>query len=460
MLNFTKKTNSASLAFLIAGAFWFVVGAFYGIVSAIHLVAPEFFNNIGVFTFGRTRPMHVNTMIYGFVSCALVGFSLYAVPALLKTRLWSERLGWFSFVCWTTTVASGMTFLFGYTHGRAYAEYLSVFDWLLVLSILGLLLNMIMTVTRRRENTLYVSVWYVFGMLLWTSAVYPIGNVMWTSAGALPGLLDSIFLWYYAHDLVGLLLTPLALGAAYFVVPRVTKTPIYSHTLSLVGFFSLVAIYSHIGGHHLLQTPIPAWLKNVSVVDSMMMFIPVFVVLANLWMTARGKFGMLWNDLPGRFVLVGTLWYLVTCTQGPLQSLPSVQQVTHFTNWTIGHSHIAVLGFSGFIAIGAMLHVLPMVTGREIYSRRLMNIQFGLVMFGLTGFFLVLTAVGLIQGQSWLNGEDVYKTLPQMRPYMALRAMLGVLIISGTVVGLYNVLMTVFRGVRIAAPAPEEVPVQ
>jgi cbb3-type cytochrome oxidase subunit 1 len=187
----------------------------------------------------------------------------------------------------------------------------------------------------------------------------------------------------------------------------------------------------------------------------MMMFIPVFVVLANLWMTARGKFGMLWNDLPGRFVLVGTLWYLVTCTQGPLQSLPDVQKVTHFTNWVIGHSHIAVLGFSGFIAIGAMYHVLPMVTGREIYSKRLMNIQFGLVMFGLMGFFLVLSVAGLIQGQSWLMGEGVYKTLPEIRPYMALRATLGVLIITGTVIGFYNVIMTAFRGARIAAPAPE-----
>jgi cbb3-type cytochrome c oxidase subunit I len=455
MLNFTKKTNSASLAFLIAGAFWFMFGAFYGIVSAIHLVAPEFFNNMQTFVFGRTRPMHVNTMIYGFVSCTLVGFALYAVPALLKTRLWSERLGWFSFVCWNITVASGVTFLYGYSQGREYAEYVTTFDWFLVVAMVGLLLNMVMTVLRRRENTLYVSVWYIFGMLLWTSAVYPIGNVMWTSAGALPGMLDSIFLWYYGHNLVGLLLTPLALAAAYFVVPRVTKTPIYSHTLSLVGFFSLVAIYSHIGGHHLLQAPIPAWLKNVSVVDSIMMFIPVFVVLTNLWMTARGKFGMLWNDLPGRFVLVGTLWYLVTCTQGPLQSLPDVQKVTHFTNWVIGHSHIAVLGFSGFIAIGAMYHVLPMVTGREIYSRRLMNIQFGLVLFGLMGFFLVLTTAGLIQGQSWLNGEGVYKTLPQIRPYMVLRATLGVLIIIGTVIGFYNVIMTVFRGVRIAAPAPE-----
>jgi cbb3-type cytochrome oxidase subunit 1 len=247
------------------------------------------------------------------------------------------------------------------------------------------------------------------------------------------------------------------LGAAYFVIPRVTKTPLYSHTLSLVGFFSLVALYTHIGGHHILQAPIPAWLKSISVVDSIMMFIPVFVALANLWMTARGKFGSLWHDLPGRWVMVGTFWYLLTCVQGPLQSLPSVQTITHFTNWTIGHSHIAVLGFSGFIALGAMWHVLPLVSGREIYSRRLLNIQFGLVMFGLIGFFIVLTTAGLVQGHSWYNGNTVYKTLPQIIPYMVLRAMLGVLIVGGAVIGFYNMVMTLFRGRRLSAEELEGV---
>lgn len=458
MLKFTTKPNSAARAFLVAGAFWFVIGALYGLTTAIHLVAPEFFNNIGWLVFGRTRPVHVNTMIYGFVTSMLLGASLYAVPAVLKTRLWSERLAWVSFLFWNVAVLSGeFTLPLGYTQGREYTEYIYTFDWFIVAAIMTVLANMIMTVVHRRENALYVTVWYIFGMLMWTACVYPIGNVMWDPKGALPGILDSIFLWYYGHNLVGLLLTPLAVGAAYFVVPRVTRTPLYSHTLSLVGFFSLVAIYTHIGGHHLLQAPIPSWLKNISVVDSIAMFIPVFIALGNIWMTARGNFGALWHDLPGRFVLAGTLWYLLTCVQGPLHSLPDVQRVTHFTNWVIGHSHIAVLGFSGFIAIGAMYHVLPSITGRQIYSRRLMSVQFGLLMFGLMGFFLVLSAGGLVQGEAWLNGITVYKALPMIRPYMILRAMLGVTIIAGALVGFYNVIMTVWKGVPISRPVLDEV---
>lgn len=457
MFAFTRKTNSAALAFLITGSFWFLVGTLYGMTTAIHLVAPEFFNNMAFFVFGRTRPVHVNTMIYGFVTMTLIGASLYFVPALLKTRLWSERLAWVAYVAWTIAVFSGeVTFPMGLTQGREYTEYLWPFDWLIMLAIVTLLINVLMTTARRKINALYVSIWYVVGMLIWTAGVYPIGNVMWNPpSGALPGLLDSIFLWFYGHNLVGLLLTPLAVGAAYFVVPRVTKTPLYSHTLSLIGFFSLVTIYTHIGGHHLLQAPIPNWLKNISVVDSMMMFIPVFAALTNLFLTARGKVGMLWHDMGGRFVLAGLLWYLLTCIQGPLQSLPNVQKITHFTNWTIGHSHIAVLGFSGFIALGALYHVLPQVSGREIYSKRLMNVQFGLVMVGLTGFFLVLTSAGLVQGGAWSDGQTEYEVLPMIIPYMVLRAMLGLTIITGAALGLYNVLMTVFRGRRIETTIPE-----
>jgi cbb3-type cytochrome c oxidase subunit I len=450
-------TNSAAVAFMVSGAIWMALGTLYGAVSAIHLVSPEFFGNIPFLNFGRSRPAHVNTVIYGFVTATLIGAAMYYVPALLKTRLWSERLGWASLVFWNAAVLSGpLTFGAGYSQGREYTEYVYVFDLAVMLTLLSLLGNMVMTLVNRREPVLYVSVWYIFGMMLWTAGVYPIGNVMWNPYdGALPGLLDSVFLWYYGHNLVGLLLTPLAVGAAYYVIPRVTRTPLYSHTLSLIGFFMLVALYTHIGGHHILQSPVPNWLKTVSVVDSIAMIIPVFTVLANLWLTARGKAGVLWHDPAARLVFVGTLWYAITCIQGPLQSLPSVQAVTHFTNWTVGHAHIAVLGFSGFIALGAMWHVLPLALGRDLYSHRLVSVQFGLLMFGLVGFFLVLSIAGLIQGQNWFNGRLEYTVLPEIVPYFVLRALSGLFIISAAIVGVYNVLMTLRQPRRAEILEPE-----
>ncbi|MBJ6726096.1 cbb3-type cytochrome c oxidase subunit I [Geomesophilobacter sediminis] len=453
MPNALQKPQSAATAFMLAGAGWFVVGALYGMVSAIHLVAPEFFSNIPWLVFGRERPIHVNTMLYGFTGTMLIGCGLYYVPALLKTRLWSEPLAWVCFVLWNLTILSGpVCFSFGYTQGREYSEYVWAADLMLMVAVVLAIYNMVMTVAQRNESQLYVSVWYFFGAMLWTACNYPIGNVMWhPKTGAMPGLIDSIFLWFWGHNLPGLLITPLATGAAYYVIPRVARMPLNSHTLSLLGFWFLVALYTHIGGHHVLQSPIPNWLKTVSVVDSVSMVFPVSIVVINLWMTARGVGRRVWGDPAGRLVMGGIVWYLVTCIQGPLQSLPYLQRVTHFNNWTIGHAHIAMLGFGGYIALGAMWHILPLVTGRSVYSNKLVNLQFGLITFGLTGFFLDLTAVGLIQGSAWNNGETVYRVLPELAPFMITRAGLGIFILTGALVGFYNAVMTVLGGRRLAA---------
>ncbi|HEX2926539.1 MAG TPA: cbb3-type cytochrome c oxidase subunit I, partial [Ruminiclostridium sp.] len=248
MLEYTKKPGSSALAFLMAGSVWFVIGTLYGMVSAIHFVAPEFFNNIPALTFGRERPIHINTVVYGFVINTLIGSGMYFVPAVLRVKLWSESMGWLSMLFWNLAVLSGpLTFSFGITQGREYSEYIWIFDVSLFLSVLLIIFNTIMTIKIRREDTLYVSVWYFLATFLWTAGSYFLGNVMWhPKTGALEGLIDSIFLWLWGHNLPGLLLTPLAVGAAYYVVPRITKTPIYSHSLSLIGFWTLVALYSHI----------------------------------------------------------------------------------------------------------------------------------------------------------------------------------------------------------------------
>jgi cbb3-type cytochrome c oxidase subunit I len=448
MQSLFQRPNSAALAFIVAGAFWFVSGTILGLMLAIHLVAPEVFNNMPWFAFSRLRPVHVDTVLFGFVTTTLLGCGLYFTPAVMRTRLWSEPLGWVSWGLWNITMVSPyFTFPFGLSQGREYAEHLWPFDVTLMLSILLLTVNIVMTIMERVEKSLYVSVWYFVGALVWTAGFYPIGNVMWRpETGALAGIIDPVIHWFYGHSLPGLLLTPLAVGAAYYVIPRVARTPINSHTLSLVGFWTLVAFYTHIGGHHIIQIPIPNWLKVVTVVNSVTMVVPVFVALANLWLTARGFGGRVLGDPAARFVIAGTIWYILTCIQGPFQSLPFVQRVTHLNNWVIGHSHLAVLGFSGFIALGAMWHVVPYVLSRRVWSPRLVNLQFGLLFFGLSVFFLSITIAGLVQGEAWENGETVYRTLPQIFPYMVTRAASGVLIVSSAIVGFYNLIMTMKRG--------------
>lgn len=448
MFKFASKPQSAAIAFMMAGSIWFVVGAVYGFMSAIHLVAPEFLPHVGALVFGRERPVHVNTMLYGFTGMMLVGCGLYYLPALLRTRLWSEPLAWVAFFFWNLTVLSGpVGFAFGLTQGREYNEYVWLADVSLVIAVVCLIVDTALTIATRQEEQIYVSIWYFMATFLWTASNYPLGNVMWHPAtGAMPGLIDSIFLWFWGHNLPGLLITPLATGAAYFVIPRVARTPLNSHTLSLLGFWLLIALYSHIGGHHVLQSPIPNWLKTVSVVDSVAMVLPVSIVVINLWMTARNFGRRIWGDPAARLVMGGIAWYIVTCIQGPLQSLPFLQRVTHFNNWTVGHAHIAMLGFGGYIALGAMWHIIPLITGRELYSQKLVSLQFGLITFGLTGFFLVLTAAGLVQGTAWHNGETVLRVLPQLAPFMASRAALGVFIFTASLVGLYNLVMSLRRG--------------
>jgi len=424
------------------------VGTTFGLLGGLALVAPDFISNIPWLQFGRIRPIHVNAVTLGFVAMTLVGGGLYIVPALLRTPLYSERLANLAMLVWNGALLMGtLTLARGQTQAREYAEYIWPVDVLIVIAFGLLIFDFIMTVAQRREPLLYVSVWYFGAALVLTGALFPIGNVMWhPQTGALSGLLDAILLWFYGHNVIGLLLTPLALGAAYYLIPVVTRAPLYSHTLSLIGFWTLVGFYTHIGGHHLLQAPIPIWLKVISTIDSLMMMIPVLTVLINLWLTVRGRLGEVFASVPGKCVYMGTISYLIVGLQGPLQSLPSVQRVTHFTNWVIGHAHLAVLGFSGLIALGTLYYVLPRACGRQLWSERLANLQFWFAFIGVWAFMWVLTAAGLVQGNAWANGETVYRTLPMLMPYMALRALYGTMVVIGAYIGLYNVVMTIYRG--------------
>lgn len=448
------EPGSTTRRYFVTAAVWMVVAVTAGLLAAIEFVAPDALGNIGWLVFGRLRPIHTNLMLLGWVPAALVGGCFYLVPRVLGTTLWSERLGNLSVWAFNGALVAGViTLALGMTQGREYAELIWPLDVIVLLWISMLIVNALMTIRQRTENVLYVSVWYATGGLIWTFVVYSIGNVVWRPPfGCIDGVTDSVWLWFYGHNTVGLWLTPPAVAIAYWVIPRVTRAPIWSHTLSLIGFWTILGIYTHTGGHHLLQAPVPTWIKVLAVVDSICMLIPVFTFLANVWIPLRGRWGRIHADIGGKFVVAGTVFYAITCIQGPLQSLPSIQRVTHFTHWVPAHAHLAVFGFAGMIAMGAIYSILPLVTGRRIYSQRLAHLQYWIMLFGVLGFFTVLTGAGLVQGHSWLNGEMVYRVLPEMRYYMVLRGALGVMVVGGACLQLYNVLMTVFRG----EPIPKE----
>jgi len=345
---------------------------------------------------------------------------------------------------WNLSILTGVVALdLGHSQGREYAEWIWPANVGILLSMALMFMNMLQTAANRREKIMYVSTWYIFASLVYTWLIYFFGHAVFNMKGAITGLPDAILAWFYGHGIVGLFLTPLAIAIAYYIVPRVARSPIYSHVLSLVGFWTILVIYTHIGAHHILQAPIPVWLKTMAVSGSIAMIIPVFTVLVNLWLTMRGRLGFFHADIGGRFVAAGLVWYMLTATQGTIQALPVVQRVTHLNNWVIAHSHIGVFGFSGMIALGGLYYMLPRITGKPLYSGRLADVQYWLLVLGMAGFFMVLTAGGLVQGNAWLNGTTVYRTLPMIHIYFILRAAVGVLIVGAAFIGAYNVIRTI-----------------
>jgi cbb3-type cytochrome c oxidase subunit I len=447
------ETHRTALGFIITSAVWMGVGTLMGLLGATELIAPDLTKNLIWLSFGRIRAIHVNIVLFGFVTPGLLGAAFYYVPRLLKTRLYSERLGVVTVLLWNATLAGAViTLCLGDTQGREYAELIWPLDMLVVVAFSAAFFNIIMTVKQRTEPLLYVSVWYVCAALILTDFTYALGNVIWRpDTGALAGIPDAILLWFYGHNIFGLLLTPLSAGVVYYVIPRACRSPLYSHTLSLLGFWSLLVIYTHIGTHHLLQVPVPTWLKVIAIVDSIAMVIPVMAFLINIWYTAKGKLGEIHADIGAKFAFTGTIMYFFVSIQGSMMALPQVQRVTHFNNWVVGHAHIGVLAFAGMIALGGIYYVLPRITGRPLYSRFLADLQYWLVLIGVVGFTIVLTIAGLIQGNAWLNGETVYRVVPELHVYYVVRAALGVMIFVGSLVGLYNIFRSLYSGRSVEA---------
>lgn len=443
---YPPEQHLTAKGFCLTSAFWMMIATLMGLLGAMELVAPDLFENVDWLVFGRIRPIHINLVLFGFVTPGLLSAVFYIVPKLLRTRLYSEKLGIVTVVAWNITLISAVVSLaMGKTQGREYAELIWPLDILIVTAFCLLTVNVLMTIKHRREPILYVSIWYVCAAVILTAITYSLGNVIWQpGSGALTGIPDAIILWFYGHNVFGLLLTPLSAAVAYYVIPKACRAPLYSHTLSLFGFWSLLVVYTHIGTHHLLQVPVPTWLKVIAIVDSVAMVIPVMAFLINIWYTARGSLGAIHADIGAKFVFTGTIMYFFVSIQGSMMSLPDVQRVTHFNNWVVGHAHIGVLGFAGMIALGGIYYVLPRLTGKPLYSRFLADLQYWLILIGAVGFTVVLTVAGLIQGNAWLNGETIYRILPQIHVYYVVRGGLGLIVFSAAIIGFYNILRSFF----------------
>jgi cbb3-type cytochrome c oxidase subunit I len=449
------KQNSASLNFMLSASLWVVLGTLMGLVLALEFVFPDMFQGVPWLVFGRLRQAHTNTVMFAWLSMGMMGAWYYIVPKLTGRRIWSEKLGNLCMLLWNAAMLLGIvSILNGNTQSREYAELPWIVDVGVMIVLLLNLLNIYMTIAHRVEKKLYVSLWYITGTVIWMPILYFIGNVMWNvPTGAAVGINDSFYNWFYGHNVLGLWFTTGLIPVIYYLIPLDTRTPLYSHVLSLVGFWGIIFFYTGVGAHHLLWSPIPYWLKTFGVAESIGMVIPVLAIMMNIFLTMRGNWNRFFSSIPLRFAVTGWAAYVLVSYQGSHQSLRAINNLTHFTQYVPGHAHLALMFFAASTVMGGIFYIMPRILGRGLYSRVLVNVQYSVYFIGFLFFFGGFFLTGIVQGSAWIHqGLPIWSVLPGLRPFMALRAIGGVLVVISFILFSWNVLLTYFAGKPVDEP--------
>ncbi|MDF9789205.1 cbb3-type cytochrome c oxidase subunit I [Polynucleobacter sphagniphilus] len=414
---------------LTLAVIWLLIASVAGLVSSVKLHSPDWLAQYSWLTFGRIRPIHLNLVAYGWCSLAGIGVSLWLVPRLLKTHLVGSKYAIAGGALWTVGVFLGaLSIALGYSDGLEWLEFPWQIDILLVVGggLVGLPLWM--TLLRRKVDHLYVSVWYVAAGLLWFPVLFLIANVPYLHFGVEQATMN----WWFGHNVLGLWFTPIGLASAYYLIPKILGKPIYSYNLSLLGFWSLAFFYSQVGGHHLIGGPVPTWLITMSIVQSVMMIIPVFAVTVNLHMTVLGNFKALVYSPTLRFIVLGTILYTAASVQGSLEALRSVNTVTHFTHFTVAHAHLGLYGFFSMVMFGAIYYIMPRVMNWEWPYPKLISLHFWLVLIGFLIYFIWLSIGGWLQGLAMLNPDMPFmQSVAVTLPYLEARSIGGALMTLG-----------------------------
>lgn len=443
-----ESSRKPALLCFASALVWLLVGSAFGVLASLKLHEPDLLTGQAWLTFGRVRAVHLNTMIYGWASLAMLGVSVWLIPRLVHTELRWEGLARAGAVVWNVGVAIGSGLLLaGTTDGLEWLEMhrLLADPWLVVGGgMVGV--PLLATLARRRSPHLYVSVWYVMGAFVWFPVIFLVGN--WPFAGVESAAAN----WFYAHNALGLWLTAVGIGAAYYFIPKVLGRPVHSYQLSLLGFWALAFFYSLNGMHHLIGGPLPTWMITTSIVASGLMLIPVLAVAVNHHMTMIGRFGALRYSPTLRFVVPGAMAYTAVSLQGILTALREVNRVTHFTHWTIAHAHVGVYAFVTFVMFGSMYYILPRLVGHEWPSAAAIRWHFWLVLVGIALYVVPLTVGGVLQGLALFDPDTPFRrSVEVVQPALVARSAAGLLLTLGHGVFAAHV----WRMVR--GPAPERV---
>jgi cytochrome c oxidase cbb3-type subunit I len=440
------------------GMFWLLVTPSIGVTISTMFNYPGFLGTALETGFGRLRPMHVNGVIFGAFSTLFIGLCYYIVPRLCGVRVVAERLGYALAWGWNLVLTAGLLLLlFGWNQGFEAGEFPWFIDALLLVAIATLCGQFMLTVARRTEPQLYVSLWYLLAAFIWT--VFNFILIVALLPYYIWGINSAAFHGLFIHYIVGLWITPAGYVIIYYFLPASVRNPLYSHKLSLVGFWSLALFYPFVGIHHYLYSPIANWAETIAIITSMLLIIPVWVVLQNFFGTMIGRWREFSTNLPAKFLILGAIMYLFGCFQGSVEALRSLQVPTHFTDFVISHSHLTVFGTFVMWAMGGLIYVWPRVAGRPLWSFRMANWSFWLIAIGISLMGLVLSAQGLQHGFMLMAGTEWMDALRAIAPYWLVRTMAGLSMDIGMTLLVINLMMTVVaRPASIATRAPGAAP--
>lgn len=417
------------LLLVSSGIAWLVVGSLFGLIASLKLHWPDWLDGSAMLTFGRVRTLHLNLVIYGWASMTGIAVALWVTPRIFHTPLRFPKLPIVGAILWNLGVLAGaIAIARGWTDGEEWLEIPWQIDILLAVAGSFFVLPLIVTAVRRQVHHIYVTGWYYLGALCWFPILFAIANIPYIHSGVQEATVN----WWFAHNVLGLWLTPLGVGAAYYFIPKIIGKPIYSYSLSLLGFWALALFYSQVGIHHLIGGPVPTWVVTLSIVHSVMMFVPVIAVAINQHVLVACNLWALKESVPLRFISLGALFYTLASFQGSIEALRSINSVTHFTHYTVAHAHLGVYGFVSLILFGAIYYILPRATGRQWPWPAAIAAHFWLVVIGFLIYFVALTAGGIFQGLAMLDATRPFADSVRITiPYLAARSAGGGLMVLG-----------------------------
>jgi len=438
--------------FSLMAVVWGVVGMLVGVFIAAQLAWPELNFGIPWLSYGRLRPLHTNAVIFAFGGCALFATSYYVVQRTSQVRLFLPKLAAFTFWGWQLVIlAAAVSLPLGYTSGKEYAELEWPIDILITLVWVAYAVVFFGTIGIRKVRHIYVANWF-YGSFIIAVAVLHLVNSAAIPAGfmksysAYAGVQDAMVQWWYGHNAVGFFLTAGFLGMMYYFVPKQVGKPVYSYRLSIVHFWALISIYMWAGPHHLHYTTLPDWAQTLGMVFSVLLIAPSWGGMINGIMTLSGAWHKLRTDPIIKFLIVSLSFYGMSTFEGPMMSVKTVNALSHYTDWTVGHVHSGALGWVAMTTIGSMYVLIPRLFGRkEMYSTRAIDIHFWTTTIGVVLYVASMWIAGVMQGLMWratnADGTLTYTFIESLNatyPYYAVRLLGGVMVLGGMFIMAWN----------------------